>query len=125
MDESGGAIAMLAVLIQMSIFVLLVSSFWMTFSKAGKPGWASLIPIYNIVVLLQIVGRPIWWLVLMLIPLVNLVVAILVCIDWAKSFGKGVGFGIGLAFLAPVFVPILAFGSATYVGPVTAEAVGD
>ncbi|HRG16690.1 MAG TPA: DUF5684 domain-containing protein, partial [Pseudomonadota bacterium] len=78
-------------------------------------------PIYNIIVLLQIVGRPVWWIVLMIIPIVSIVVAIIVSIDMAKSFGKGTGFGIGLALLGFIFYPILGFGDAKYQGPAAAS----
>ena len=89
----------------------------MDFTKAGQPGWAAIVPVYNLIVLLQIVGRPLWWILLMLIPLVNFVIAILVYIDLAKSFGKSTGFGIGLVFLSFIFFPILGFGDARYIGP--------
>lgn len=104
-------------LIVLAIWVLLIASMWMTFAKAGKPGWAAIVPIYNLWVLLEIVGRPGWWLILMLIPFVNFIILIIVCIDLAKSFGKGAGFGIGLLLLGFIFFPILGFGSDTYVGP--------
>ncbi len=104
-------------IIYLAIIILIIASFWMVFSKAGKPGWAAIIPIYNIIVMLQIVGRPWWWILLMFIPIVGLVIAIIVSIDMAKSFGKGTGFGIGLALLGFIFYPILGFGSATYQGP--------
>ncbi|MFI5208013.1 MAG: DUF5684 domain-containing protein [Gemmatimonadales bacterium] len=90
---------------------------WRVFVKAGKPGWAAIIPIYNAVVMLDIVGKPIWWIILFLIPLVNIVVAIIVLVAFAKCFGKGVGFAMGLLFLGFIFYPILAFGSATYTKP--------
>jgi Family of unknown function (DUF5684) len=87
------------------------------FTKAGRPGWAAIIPIYNMYVWCKIVSRPGWWVILMLIPLVNIIVGIVVCIDMAKSFGKGAGFGIGIALLGIIFLPILGFGSAQYQGP--------
>ena len=87
------------------------------FVKAGKPGWAFIVPIYNIIVILEIVGRPTWCVLLWLIPCVNLVVVIIVMIDLAKSFGKDVVFALGLIFLGFVFMPILGFGSAEYKGP--------
>ena len=90
---------------------------WKMFTKAGQPGWASIIPIYNIYIWCKIVGRPWWWILLMLIPFVNFIICIILCIDLAKSFGKGVGFGLGLAFLGIIFFPILGFGSAQYQGP--------
>ena len=111
MQESGG---ILFPLVMFAIMILVISGFWRTFTKAGKPGWATLIPIYNMVVMLQIAGRPIWWLLLMFIPVVNFFVMLVVAIDIAKNFGKGAGFGIGLAFLSPIFYPILGFGNAEY-----------
>lgn len=90
---------------------------WRLFEKAGRAGWKSLIPIYNVFVLLDIVGRPAWWFLLTLIPVVNLVVTAILCVDLARSFGKGTGFGIGLLLLGFLFGPILAFGSARYDGP--------
>lgn len=104
-------------LFQLAVIVLSIVSGWIVFAKANKPGWAVLIPIYNIYVLTQIVGRPWWFILLLLIPLVNIIVGIVLSIDLAKSFGKGAGFGLGLALLGFIFYPILAFGSATYKGP--------
>lgn len=123
MDESGGGIiASIMMLVWLAVIVAILAGFWKVFVKAGQPGWACLVPIYNIVVMLQIVGRPIWWLVLLLIPFVNFVVMIIVSIDMAKSFGKGTGYGIGLAFLGAIFYPMLGFGDAKYQGPAAAAA---
>ena len=97
--------------------VLMIAACWKIFTKAGQPGWASIIPIYNWYILCKIVGRPGWWVILLLIPFVNFIVGIVLCIDLAKSFGKGVGFGIGLVLLSVIFFPILGFGSAQYQGP--------
>jgi hypothetical protein len=99
------------------IALLLIVAMWKVFTKAGQPGWASIIPIYNLYIWCKIVGRPWWWILLMLIPIVNFIICIILCIDLAKSFGKGVGFGIGLALLGIIFFPILGFGSAQYQGP--------
>jgi uncharacterized membrane protein YhaH (DUF805 family) len=99
------------------VALLLIVAMWKVFTKAGQPGWASIIPIYNLYIWCKIVGRPWWWILLMLIPFVNFIVCIILCIDLAKSFGKGVGFGIGLALLGIIFFPILGFGSAQYQGP--------
>jgi Family of unknown function (DUF5684) len=99
------------------VALLLIVAMWKVFTKAGQPGWASIIPIYNLYIWCKIVGRPWWWIILMLIPFVNLIICIILCIDLAKSFGKGVGFGIGLALLGIIFFPILGFGSAQYQGP--------
>ncbi len=106
----------IALVFQLAIIFLLIASFWKVFTKAGRPGWASIVPIYNAYIMLKIAGKPGWWLLLLFIPLVNIVIGIIVAIDLAKAFGKGAGFGIGLAFLGFIFYPILGFGDATYQG---------
>ncbi len=98
------------------IAVLLIVAMWKIFTKAGKPGWASIIPIYNTIVLLEIVGRPAWWVLLFFIPLVNVVIMVIVMLDLAKSFGQGMGFAVGLILLTNIFMLILGFGSSTYKG---------
>lgn len=125
-DENGGG--MMAALfggvlgiVYLAILVVVIIGCWKLFEKAGKPGWAAIVPIYNIIVLLEIVGRPLWWVVLFLIPCVSIVAAVMVCIDLAKSFGKDVAYGIGLALLGFIFFPMLGFGSAQYVGPAAAQ----
>jgi hypothetical protein len=104
-------------LIGLLVAVLLIAAMWKVFSKAGQPGWAAIIPIYNILVLLRVVGRPWWWLLLMFIPFVNLVIGIVVYYDLAKSFGHGVLFLLGLLFLPFIFLVILGFGGDKYLGP--------
>jgi hypothetical protein len=104
-------------IIYFAIIVLMIVSQWIVFTKAGKPGWACIIPIYNIIVLLQIVGKPWWWLLLMLIPIVNFVIIIWMINLLSKSFGHGVGFTLGLIFLGFIFLPVLAFGGSQYKGP--------
>ena len=94
----------------------MIASGWKIFSKAGQPGWAAYVPVYNLLVLLEIVGKPWWWLLLMLIPVVNIVLLIIVLNNLSRSFGKGAGFTVGMIFLGFIFMPILAFGSAKYVG---------
>lgn len=121
-SDGGSAIGGLILgLFYLGFIIFLIASLWKVFEKAGQDGWKAIIPIYNFYVLLEIVGRPGWWLVLFLVPIVNLIVAILVYIDLAKSFGKGTGFGLGLAFLGFIFLPILGFGDAQYQGPAAAS----
>jgi Family of unknown function (DUF5684) len=98
----------------LAIVVLLIASMWKIFVKAGEPGWAAIVPIYNLIVLFKIAGKPAWWVLLMLIPLVNLIVAIIAVLEVARRFGKGVGFGIGMIVLSPIFYPMLAWGDARY-----------
>jgi len=109
-----GAIFGVMMLVYLAVIVLMIAGMWMVFTKAGKPGWAAIVPIYNLIVLLEIVGKPLWWILLCLIPFVNLVIFILIAIELAKVFGKGVGFALGLVFLPFVFYPVLGFGSAQY-----------
>jgi hypothetical protein len=106
-----------------------IASMWVLFRKAGKPGWAAIVPIYNLLVLLEIVGRPWWWIFLFLlcfIPIVGILVSVVLAViiygDLARSFGKGWGYAIGLLFLGIVFLPMLAFGDATYQGPAAKKA---
>lgn len=113
-NDAGGMVFMVIVL---ALLVLVIAGFWKVFTKAGQPGWAAIVPIFNLYILLKIAGRPWWWLILFVIPIVSIIVTIIVSIDVAKSFGKGVVFGIGLALLAFIFYPILGFGDAEYQGP--------
>jgi uncharacterized membrane protein YhaH (DUF805 family) len=101
---------------EVAFIVLMIAAVWKVFSKAGQPGWAAIIPIFNFYVMCKVAGRPGWWLLLFLIPFVNLVIAIIVTVDIAKRFGKGVGFAIGMILLPFIFWPILGFGSAQYQG---------
>ena len=107
---------LLIFILQLGIAIFLIASAWTVFTKAGKPGWASIIPIYNIIVLLEIVKKPWWWILLLLIPLVNLIISFLIMNALAESFGKGAGFAVGLFFLGFIFIPILAFTDARYQG---------
>ena len=95
--------------------IIAIAGMWKTFAKAGKPGWASIVPIYNAIVLLEIVDRPTWWLlILILLPPVNVVLAIVISIDLARNFGKDTLFGIALFLLPFIFYPVLGFGDAQY-----------
>lgn len=116
---AGGA-ALLINCVSLILTIITIVGMWKLFVKADKPGWAAIVPIYNVIVLLEIVGRPLWWIILLLIPLVNLVILIMVTVDLAKSFGQGVGYAIGLLLLPFIFYPMLGFGDATYQGPVAA-----
>ena len=120
-EETAGLFAgLFLVVIYLAVAVVIIASYWKIFVKAGKPGWAGIIPIYNIIVLLEIIGRPLWWIILFLIPCVNIVMLFIVAIDLAKSFGKDTGYGIGIAILSIIFLPMLAFGDSKYVGPAAA-----
>ena len=116
--EGGGMIAALLGgafgLVGLLIAVIVIAGMWKMFEKAGQPGWAALIPIYNIWVLVQISGKETWWFVLFLIPCANFVAAVVVCMAIARKFGKDTAYGIGLAFLPFIFFPMLGFGAAQY-----------
>lgn len=109
-------ISLLFSLIYTAAAVLSLVAMWKIFIKAGQPGWASIIPVYNVIVLLRVIKRPWHWLLLMLIPLVGLVFAVIAMNDLSKSFGKSSGFTVGLLLLSPIFLPILGFGPARYIG---------
>ena len=117
MTESGFAplhIVMLVVALAMAVFE--IAALWRVLAKADRPGWGAIIPIYNLYLWLKVAERPGWWLVLYLIPGVNIIVHIVVSIDIARSFDKGTMFGVGLWLLPWIGVPILGFGSARHVG---------
>lgn len=126
MDDSSAAgiaaIVFIYVLIWLVVAVLGIVAMWKVFAKAGQPGWAAIIPIYNIYITLKVVGRPGWWLLLLLIPFVNIVVGLIVCMDLAKSFAKSTVFGVvGLWLFSIIGWLMLAFGDAQYVGPAGAN----
>ena len=103
-------------LIALAVGILMIIAQWRIFSKAGEPGWASLIPIYNLYVLYKITwGSGIRFL-LLLIPLYNIILAIQTNIRLARAFGKDDGFAVGLIFLPSIFMLILGFGGAQYCG---------
>ncbi|MCB9840580.1 MAG: signal peptidase I [Phycisphaeraceae bacterium] len=110
-------VGILVFLIQIAIAVVVIAGLWKMFVKAGHPGWAAIVPIYNIYILTKVAGRPWWWLLLLFIPIVSLVIAIILMLDIAKAFGKSVLFAVGLILLFPIFACILGFGSAQYQGP--------
>jgi hypothetical protein len=113
---SGAETGILAV-VYVAVVVFEIAALWQVFVKAGEAGWKAIIPIWNLLILLKVVGRHRWWIILFIIPIVNVIVWLIVAIDLAKSYGKGVGFGLGLFFFQFIFVPILGFGSAHYAGP--------
>ena len=118
---AAGMVAMLfscfTFLISIVLGVIGIIGMWKVFAKADRPGWAALVPIYNCIVLLEIIGRPVWWLALLFIPLVNIVAGAIMMIDLAKSFGRSPLFGIGLLLAGVIFFPILGFGASQYQGP--------
>jgi predicted permease len=113
------------IVIALAVVVFLIAAMWKIFEKAGQPGWAAIVPIYNFYVLLKIVGKPGWWLLLFFIPIVNYIYIIWTYNMLSKSFGKEEGFTVGLVFLGIIFFPILGFGDARYLGPFGDKAAFD
>jgi hypothetical protein len=116
MDQGGGS--MFSSILYLIIFAAYIAGMWKVFEKAGKPGWAALIPIYNLYIFLQIVNKPIWWLILIFIPLVNFVILIIMSMELAVCFGKSKGWGVALlVFFGFIGYPLLGFGDAAYSKP--------
>ena len=116
-NGGGGLFSGAGLILWLALTVLYLVAGWKMFEKAGQAGWKWIIPIYNWYILLKIVGRPGWWLILWIIPIVNFVIWIIVMVDLSKSFGHGVGFAIGLIILPFIFMLIIGFGSDRYLGP--------
>jgi Family of unknown function (DUF5684) len=113
-SSGSGAAGALFFIVYLIVAVFVIAGLWKTFTKAGQAGWAAIIPILNTLVILKVVKRPLWWIILFLIPCVNFIAWIIVAIDLAKAYGHGTGFAIGLILLGPIFILILGFGSSTY-----------
>ena len=105
---------MIGSIIYLAVIVFIIAAQWKIYEKAEQPGWACIIPFYNIIVLLNIIKKPGIWLLYMFIPFVNIVILFKIHIALAHKFGKGTGFGVGLALLGFIFLPILGFGDAEY-----------
>ena len=108
-----GAIAAMGLffwILSMALGILKIVSLWKIFKKAGKPGWASIVPIYNIYIMCEIAEKEWWYILLLCVPFVNIYVMIVLYNGMAKKFGKGGGFVVGMILLPVVFFPMLAFG---------------
>jgi hypothetical protein len=112
----------MGLLFWLAVVVVVIVGGWKVFEKAGQPGWAIVVPFYNAYIMLKIAGRPGWWLLLYLIPLVNIAIAIIVAIDVAKAFGQSAVFGFFLLFLlSGIGYLILGFGDYRYQGTAVAR----
>jgi hypothetical protein len=132
--EATGVLALFAGLgivmwiICLAVMVVAIIGMWKLFTKAGKEGWKSIIPIYNVYTLCEIIGVSPWWILIsfvcgiipilgwIVLPVVAVYFGILVAKSTANAFGKDTGFAVGLYFLAPIFYCILGFGKAKYEG---------
>ena len=110
----GPIAALFLLLLGLAFTVFWIAGTWKMFEKADQPGWGVLIPIYNLILIVRVAGLPGWMFLLLLIPVVNFVVNIIVCLELAKRFSKGTGFTVGLIFLPAVFYALLVFGSDMY-----------
>ncbi|MDV3308794.1 MAG: DUF5684 domain-containing protein [Cyclobacteriaceae bacterium] len=116
-SDTAAGVGLFTLLVYLALLIVTVAGVWKTFEKAGKPGWAAIVPIYNIIIMLEIVGKPTWWVVLIFVPLVNLVILIILYHQMSLSFGRGVGMTVLLILLPFVGWPMLGFGDAQYQGP--------
>lgn len=110
------AIILPIIVIGICICIIEIVGLWCLFVKAGEPGWAAIIPIYNYLIAIKVAGKPWWFILMFLVPILNLVFYIIILDGLSKSFGKGVGFTVGLFFFRFIFIPILGFGKSVYVG---------
>lgn len=114
--------ALVVVVLSLVLAVVMIASLWKLFEKADKPGWAAIVPIYNFIVMLEIVGRPVWWILLLFVPFVNIVIEIMLMLDFAKAYGKSAGYGVLMIFFPYIMYPVLAFSKDTqYHGPVVPQ----
>lgn len=97
-------------MIMSGLFIII--GMWGIFRKAGHSGVKSIVPVYNYYVLMQIAGKPGWWCLLALVPVVGLATHLLAMLALAERFRRSAAFGIGLVLLPMIFFPLLAFGGA-------------
>jgi len=109
--QTGGGMELILLL---ALTVLVVAGTWKAFTKANQPGWAAIVPIYNFYIMIKIGDNEWWWLLLLFVPILNFIALLKISIDVAKAFDQGIGFGLGLTFLAFIFWPLLGFGDYTY-----------
>lgn len=103
-------------IISLVLCVFVLVCMWIIFRKAGKPGWAAIVPFYNLYVLFEITWGSGMRFLLLLIPIYNIILSIQTQVRLAKAFGKSGGFAAGLIFLPYIFIPLLAFGGTAYQG---------
>jgi len=114
MDDSSGLLSGGFLLLMFAWLILVLVAGWQMYVKAGQKGWVAIIPFLNVFGLLKIVHRPLWWFILLLIPIVNVVVLIVLMLDLAKAFGHGLGMALVLIFFTAIGYLVLGFGSSTY-----------
>jgi hypothetical protein len=115
--NSASGLLILLGLTAAGLTLLVAASLWAIFHKADRPGWAVLVPLYNVILLFDLIGRPWWYLAFLFIPGTQPVLWVIVAFGLARSFGRNIPFALGMTVLFPIFLPLLAFGKAQYVGP--------
>ena len=113
----GAGVGLVYVFICFAVAVLALVAMWKIYEKAGKHGWGAIIPLYNNYILYEIALGNGWLFLLTFVPCVGAIAAVIVYFKLASAFGKGIGYGFGLLFLPVIFLPMLAFGNAQYIGP--------
>lgn len=114
---SAAGAAAIVIIVVLVVYVVMALPTSGVFAKAGRPRWAAFVPIYNTLTLLDVVGRPLWWIFLLFIPGANIIFTIIVMNDLAKSFGQGPGFTVGLVLISWVFMLVLWLGPSDYLRP--------
>ena len=112
-----GGVLIVYYIVVLAIAILVLAGMWKMFVKAGKPGWGAIVPFYNMYCLFEMSFGNGWLFLLCFVPLVNIVMSIIMYVKLAQAFGKSGGFAVGLIFLSFIFIPMLGFGDAEYVGP--------
>lgn len=115
MQKKGG-LPIVLLLVILAVCILIIASQWIVYQKAGQAGWKCLVPFYNMYILMEISGKPGWWMFLLLIPLVGVVILLFALLSLARKFRRSELFGVGLLFLPMIFFPVLAFGGSEYEG---------
>lgn len=110
-DDTGG---MLGFIVSILVLAIVIAGLWKAFEKADEPGWAAIVPLYNLWVMVRISDNDWWWFLLFLIPIVQIIALIKVSVDVSEQFGQGLLFGIGLWLVPVVFWPLLGFGDYEY-----------
>jgi hypothetical protein len=114
--QGGDVLGSLVVVVQLLLILLQLAGMWVVFEKADRAGWAAIVPIYNLYVMLKIGENAWWWLLVLIVPVANLYALYRIHAGVARAFGKGIGFGLGLAFLGVIFFPLLGFGNYRFRG---------
>src|SRR6266496_2405011 len=110
-------VIMLYFVVIATVVILSAVGMWKAFTKAGKPGWAAIVPIYNTIVMCEIAGAPLWWVIMLFVPLANIVFMVMLTYYFVKSYGKDTGFAVLTIFFPAIMYPVLGFSKAHYVGP--------